>query len=157
MLAVLYFALIDRSALRVLGFFDRLRTVVRHYYENVPVYDLWNNIMRCQRRTFPSQCLLIDVLPSIAVSNGFVEPTSSFLTAVLSDRRLVNESWNHEIMKPHHSSKPSSLVGCRTHGNNRRNRNQFHERALDVNLSHLNLLTAVELLSKQYHIHMVMK
>ena len=72
-----------------------VKRVVRHYYDNVPVHDLWTNILRHRRQEFPNLCLLLDVLLSIAVSNSFVESTFSFLTAMLSDRRL---SLNHDTM-----------------------------------------------------------
>lgn len=65
-----------------------LKRIVRHYYANKPVSEVWQCILRCRRLELPNICMLVDMVMGMGVSNGFVESCFSFLTAMLSDRRL---------------------------------------------------------------------
>jgi len=72
-----------------------LKCIVHHYYNNVPARELWKNVLQYRRKELPNLCLLVELVLSIAVSNSFVASTFSFLTAMLSDRRLC---FRHETM-----------------------------------------------------------
>jgi hypothetical protein len=70
-----------------------LKNTVRHYYDGVPVNELWKNVLRYRRHEFPNLSLLADVVLSIAVSNDFVESAHGFLTTALlqRDRKLTKK------------------------------------------------------------------
>lgn len=73
-----------------------LKRITPHYYNDVPAPTLWKNVLRWRRHELPNLCMLVEIILAIAVSNGFVESTFSFLTAMLSDRCL---SLNHDTME----------------------------------------------------------
>lgn len=70
-----------------------LKNAVRHYYDGVPVNELWRNVLRYRRHEFPNLCQLADVVLSVAVSNDFVESAHGFLTTALLqfDRKLTTK------------------------------------------------------------------
>ncbi len=77
------------------GELKSLKRIVRHYYDKKRVTDVWQCILRSRRSELPNLCVVAEMIFSIGVSNGFVESCFSFLTAMLSDRRL---SMCHETM-----------------------------------------------------------
>lgn len=50
--------------------------------------DTWHCVLRSRRFELPNISMLVETVLSVGVSNGFVESCFSFLTALLSDRRL---------------------------------------------------------------------
>lgn len=65
-----------------------LKRIVRHYYDNKPVSDVWQCILRCRRSELPNICMLVDIVMVMGVGNGFVKSCFNFLTSMLSDRKL---------------------------------------------------------------------
>ena len=72
-----------------------LKRIVRHYYENKPVSDVWQCILRCRRSELPNLCMLVEIVMAMGVGNGFVKSCFDILTSMLSDRRL---SMSHSTM-----------------------------------------------------------
>ncbi|XP_077989284.1 zinc finger protein 862-like [Glandiceps talaboti] len=84
-----------------------LKLTVKHYYQEVKAGNLWQNIFLYRRSEFKNVCLLAEIVLSIGVSNSTVEAGFSFLTAMLTDRRL---SMNHETMEDLLVIKANHLV-----------------------------------------------
>ena len=69
---------------------------VKSYYASVTsAVELWERLLQYRRKEFPNVCLLAEVIIAVGVSNGTVESTFSYLTAMLTDRRL---SLSHDTM-----------------------------------------------------------
>eukprot|EP00117_Sycon_ciliatum_P034987 scpid74025/ scgid1779/ len=62
---------------------------VKYFYPSVTSpASLWQRLLSYRRKQFPNVCLLVEVVLAIGVSNGTVESCFSYLTAMLTDRRL---------------------------------------------------------------------
>ena len=74
---------------------DAKLTIKQYYPATLGFHELWLRILQGRRSQFPNLCLLIEVIMVVGVSNSSVESCFSFLTAMLSDRRL---SLSHQSM-----------------------------------------------------------
>lgn len=72
-----------------------LKLMAKHFYAGVKAKDLWASILTCRKKEFPNVCMLVEIIMAVGISNCTVENAFSFLTAMLSDRRL---SMKHETM-----------------------------------------------------------
>jgi len=66
----------------------QIKLLVKHYYADVDVRTVWKKLLNHRRQQFSNIALLVEVVLSIAVSNAYVESCFSFLTLMMSDRRL---------------------------------------------------------------------
>ena len=73
-----------------------LKQTVNFYYRGVKSADLWERILTYHRADYVNVCLLVEVVMAIGLSNSTVEAGFSFLSAMLSDRRL---SLRHDTME----------------------------------------------------------
>ena len=73
-----------------------LKQTVNFYYRGVKSADLWERILTYRRADYVNVCLLVEVVLAIGLSNSTVEAGFSFLSAMLSDRRL---SLRHDTME----------------------------------------------------------
>ena len=71
------------------------KVLVKHYYNGFKARDLWANILQYRHKEFPNICLLVGTIFAVGISNCTVESGFSYLTAMLTDRRL---SMKHETM-----------------------------------------------------------
>lgn len=66
-----------------------VKHTAKYFYPNLKSSsELWKSLLSYRRKQFPNACLLVEVVFAIGVSNGTVESCFSFLTAMLTDRRL---------------------------------------------------------------------
>lgn len=75
--------------------YKNLRITTKHFYAGVKAKEFWRSILQYRRPDYPNICLLVEVLMAVGISNCTVESGFSFLTAMMSDRRL---SMKHETM-----------------------------------------------------------
>lgn len=74
-----------------------LKIVIKHNFSTaLSTLELWNLIFLHRRKQFSNVCLLAEIAFVVGVSNASVESCFSYLSALLSDRRL---SLSHETMK----------------------------------------------------------
>ena len=69
------------------GELKSLKSIVRHYYDNRPVGDVWQCLLRHRRSELPNICTLAETILAVGVGNGFVDSCFRFLKSMLSDRR----------------------------------------------------------------------
>ena len=65
-----------------------LKLTVNSYYKKVKASQLWERILQYRQNKFPNICLLVEIVIAVGMSNSVVESCFSFLSAMLSDRRL---------------------------------------------------------------------
>ena len=70
--------------------------MVKHFYPGIKASVLWERVLQYRRKQFPNLCQLAEIVLAVGVSNSVVESGFSFLTCMLTDRRL---SMCHETME----------------------------------------------------------
>ena len=73
----------------------RFKILVNHNYAGMAARELWVKIVQYRKKEYPNVCMMAELVMAIGVSNCTVESCFSYLTAMLSDRRL---SMVHETM-----------------------------------------------------------
>lgn len=73
-----------------------LKRTVNFFMRGTKCKDLWERIFMYRRQEFPNVSLLAEIVMCIGVSNSVVESGFSFLTSMLTDRRL---SLSHQTME----------------------------------------------------------
>ena len=73
-----------------------LKITVEAYYKGVKANELWERILIYRRAEYSNVCMLVEIILTIGLSNSTVEAGFSFLTAMMTDRRL---SMNHDTME----------------------------------------------------------